>query len=162
MTKNEYHIDVTEEEDMLFRDPVAKPKSQNNTFKKTLFVVVGIHVVVAMIAIGNIKATATEQKTITSNSTVISPSPTPQLSDASTSNYTVARVEAYTTQAPIKEKSIEKSKIPKHITTKYTVKKGDTINSICKKFGLNYKKVLKINNIKDPNKIYPGQILNFL
>lgn len=41
----------------------------------------------------------------------------------------------------------------------YTVKKGDTLTSIAKKYGTTYKKLAKDNNIENPNKIYVGQKL---
>lgn len=41
----------------------------------------------------------------------------------------------------------------------YTVKKGDTLGGIAKKYGTTYQKIAKDNNIKDPNKIYVGQKL---
>ena len=45
---------------------------------------------------------------------------------------------------------------------KYTVQKGDTLWAIAKKYygnGSLYPKIVKNNNIKNPNLIYPGQIL---
>ena len=41
----------------------------------------------------------------------------------------------------------------------YTVKAGDTLGGIAKKYGTTYQKIAKDNNIKDPNKIYVGQKL---
>jgi murein DD-endopeptidase MepM/ murein hydrolase activator NlpD len=41
----------------------------------------------------------------------------------------------------------------------YTVKKGDTLSAIAKKYGTTYQKIAANNNIKDPNKIYVGQKL---
>lgn len=41
----------------------------------------------------------------------------------------------------------------------YTVKAGDTLSSIAKRYGTTYKKIAKDNGIKDPNKIYVGQKL---
>jgi LysM repeat protein len=46
-------------------------------------------------------------------------------------------------------------------TQTYQVKQGDTINSIAKKYRLVTERLMKINNIKDPNKIYVGQTLKF-
>lgn len=40
---------------------------------------------------------------------------------------------------------------------KYTVKKGDTLYSICKKFNTTIDEIKKLNNIKNPNYIKPGQ-----
>lgn len=39
----------------------------------------------------------------------------------------------------------------------YTVVKGDTLSGIASKYNTTYQKLAEINNIADPNKIYPGQ-----
>lgn len=39
----------------------------------------------------------------------------------------------------------------------YTVKKGDTLSEIAAKFGTSVNELVKLNNIKNPNLIYPGQ-----
>ena len=41
----------------------------------------------------------------------------------------------------------------------YTVKAGDTLGEIAKKYNTTYQKIAKDNNISDPNKIYVGQKL---
>lgn len=41
----------------------------------------------------------------------------------------------------------------------YVVKKGDTLSGIAKKYGMTYQKLAVYNNIPNPNKIYPGQII---
>lgn len=41
----------------------------------------------------------------------------------------------------------------------YTVKKGDTLSAIAKKYNTTYQKIAKDNNIKNPNLIYVGQKL---
>lgn len=63
------------------------------------------------------------------------------------------------------KKTVEK-KQPRETTKEpektYTVKKGDTLWNIAKKElgdGTRYKEIAKLNNIANPNKIYPGQIL---
>ena len=51
---------------------------------------------------------------------------------------------------------------PKQGTKKYTVKKGDTLWVIAKKYygdGSKYSKIAKENNLVDPNKINIGQVL---
>ena len=39
------------------------------------------------------------------------------------------------------------------------VKKGDTLSAIASKYNTSYKSLAEYNNIKNPNKIYPGQII---
>lgn len=49
---------------------------------------------------------------------------------------------------------------PKKVTYKtYTVKKGDTLSTIAKKYGTTWKKIQKDNGIPNANLIYPGQKL---
>lgn len=42
----------------------------------------------------------------------------------------------------------------------YTVVSGDTLSIIAGRFGTSYQTLATINNIADPNKIYPGQVLH--
>lgn len=55
----------------------------------------------------------------------------------------------------------QKIKIPgaKVETVTYTVKSGDTLSAIAKKYGTTYQKIAKDNGIANPSKIYPGQEL---
>jgi len=39
----------------------------------------------------------------------------------------------------------------------YTVKSGDTLSAIASRYGTDYQAIAKLNQIKDPDKIYPGQ-----
>lgn len=39
----------------------------------------------------------------------------------------------------------------------YTVKSGDTLSGIAKKYGTTYQKIAQLNGISNPNRIYPGQ-----
>ena len=41
----------------------------------------------------------------------------------------------------------------------YTIKRGDTLFKISKKFKVSVKELIRINNIKNPNKIYAGERL---
>lgn len=41
----------------------------------------------------------------------------------------------------------------------YTVKKGDTLSGIAAKYGTTYQQLAAINGIKNPNLIYPGQVI---
>ncbi|MFW5998281.1 MAG: peptidoglycan DD-metalloendopeptidase family protein [Halanaerobiaceae bacterium] len=40
---------------------------------------------------------------------------------------------------------------------KYTISQGDTLSEIAKKYGVTKEEIISLNNIKDPNKIYPGE-----
>lgn len=62
----------------------------------------------------------------------------------------------------VQKKVNELSKSASQKTTKtitYTVKKGDTLSSIAKKYGTTYKAIAKENNISNPNVIKVGQKL---
>lgn len=55
-----------------------------------------------------------------------------------------------------------RSTASKPAVTSVTVKKGDTLWNICKKYlgdGSKYKEVAKLNKLENPDKIYPGQVL---
>ena len=39
----------------------------------------------------------------------------------------------------------------------YTVKRGDSLSAIAKKYGTNWQNLMKLNNIKNPNLIRPGE-----
>lgn len=41
----------------------------------------------------------------------------------------------------------------------YTVKRGDTLSSIARRYGVSVDYLVRINNIQNPNIIYPGQLL---
>lgn len=66
--------------------------------------------------------------------------------------------EAYT---KAEKKTSEKVKEPEKETEKkaeyYTVKKGDTLSAIAKKYGTTWQKLKALNKIKDANKIQVGQ-----
>lgn len=56
-----------------------------------------------------------------------------------------------------KRRSAEKKLFDTRISSYYTVKKGDILSEIANKYGTTYQKLAKLNNIKNPNKIYVGQ-----
>jgi LysM repeat protein len=45
-------------------------------------------------------------------------------------------------------------------TQSYTVKKGDTLAGIAARYGLNYRDLVDLNQLTDPDKIYAGQTLD--
>lgn len=45
------------------------------------------------------------------------------------------------------------------IEGRYIVKSGDTLSGIASKYGTTYQKLARINNISNPNIIFPGQVL---
>lgn len=57
----------------------------------------------------------------------------------------------------VKTNKPKKVKTPK--TKKYTVKKGDTLTAIAKKYNTTVNDLVKKNNIKNPDLIYVGQVL---
>ena len=62
------------------------------------------------------------------------------------------RAERSAAPAPKAAKADEK---PKYKT--YTVKSGDTLSGIGAKFGVSYQAIAKLNQIKNPDLIFPGQ-----
>jgi LysM repeat protein len=176
--KNPYHIDVTEEEDSLFREQETVPSNANAaqsfTFKKALVVVFMIHAV-GLLAVFGLptaqKSQSTSSGSMTDNTTITS-----NATETSQNNLTKNSVPV--DQAPLVEDSLTKQPTqaasvvvpPKTNPTKssplytkeYTVKQGDTIYHIAKKYKLNTNKLLELNGIKDPSKIVVGQKLKFL
>jgi lipoprotein NlpD len=67
----------------------------------------------------------------------------------------VAPVGSYSNDAPRAERKI--SSPPSY----YTVRKGDTLYSISWRYGMDYKDVARINNIRSPYTIYVGQKIRF-
>lgn len=57
------------------------------------------------------------------------------------------------------KKTVEKVETPKPTQKTYTVKKGDTLTAIAKKFQTTVKKLVELNNIKNPDLIITGQKL---
>ena len=51
------------------------------------------------------------------------------------------------------------STTPPSGTTTYTVQRGDTLSEIAERFGTTVNELVRLNNIQNPNLIYPGQVL---
>jgi len=58
----------------------------------------------------------------------------------------------YKPKTTVSQKPVKKERI-------YTVKRGDTLSSIAKKYGTTYQEIARKNGISNPNKIFPGQKL---
>ena len=71
--------------------------------------------------------------------------------------YGVIRPQYKEEPKPAPTPSPEPSPAPEEVW--YTVKKGDNLTKIAKKFGVTVDSIVKLNNIENPNLIYPGQKL---
>jgi nucleoid-associated protein YgaU len=63
--------------------------------------------------------------------------------------------------AEAKKKAAPKPAEKKHAAPKkrtYTVKKGDTLSEIGERFGVDHHDIAKLNHVKNPDLIYPGQV----
>lgn len=145
--KVQYHIDVTPEEDLLFRE-VPEKKSSNKIkiplviFNRTFLLVLSVHIMIALSLIRTSFAYESNQKIDLSQPVAEIPSKVFTVKDS---------------VIPKKETNIT----PRYTTT-YVVKPGDTIFSISRKYKLNVNKLIQLNNLKDPNSIKVGQILKFM
>ena len=54
---------------------------------------------------------------------------------------------------------LDQLNIKSNASTHHTVKQGDTLYAISKQYGKTTKQLTEWNNLSDPNKIYPGQVL---
>lgn len=169
--KNTHHIDVTEEEDALFRDllenndeskKVAKPTS----FKAAFIIVLGIHIAGA-IALFAGPQIASSKEPVPSLPT---PTPTPIAATETKNNEPVKQnpiplEEPSDRITPQQEqlKAVTSSVgVKPPLVKEYIVKSGDTFYKIVKKYKLNPKKLVELNDIKDPSKLVVGQKLKFL
>lgn len=71
---------------------------------------------------------------------------------------------AYYNSPELQRKPAERERTEKKLTANhtYTVKPGDTLWAIAKAFcgsGAEYERIAKKNRLKNPNLIYPGQVL---
>jgi LysM repeat protein len=162
-TEKTYHIDVTPEEDALFNPSVKHEEREAKppiSFAKVFCVVLGVHAAIgAGVLATTHSAQAKQNDTVASQPQPVtetpkpvaietpSPTPTPKPTPETVSNPVVAKTEIKNTEKYIKE---------------YVVKQGDTLTSIAKKYKLSTTRLIKINNIKDVNKLTVGQKLKFL
>ncbi len=179
---NKYHIDLTPEEEALFRDvDVDNNKSDKRnpflrfTFNKVFVAVLGVHLLLVGVIGSNAIAGALTNKTTsdsngqTSNAVAANTGSVEESENKPTAESTpkVTQEPKQTTTPPAASKeTLAKPSVPKkhteEYTKTYTVKSGDTINSISRKYKLNASVLLKLNNIKNSDKIYVGQTLKFV
>ena len=141
------------------------------SFKQCFIAVGGIHIAV----IGGImfysmpKTHAKEDKMFLNTpegqyTPTPTPKPTPEplkkevLPDGRTATYPSPQK----VEDKVEEKKVEPKVVNSKYTQSYTIKKGDTFNSIVRKFKLNPTKLKELNHITDTNKLMEGQVLKFL
>jgi LysM repeat protein len=178
-----YHIDVTPEEQELFKEENAimekpnKPKAYSKaTFLRIFCIVFGVHLAAAAImasslisanaanAIEDKKFVGQEPSSPSSNVGNFTTTPVSSTKPTAT-DWPAATASPVVTYPTIKPKpAIPTTQKPNSVkyTTQYIVKQGDTLISISKKYKLNVNRLLKINNIKDPTKLKVGQVLKFM
>jgi LysM repeat protein len=178
-----YHIDTTPEEDKLFRDiPIIKTEvPKKGTFTKILCIVVSLHIAIASVIVLSSNANAAPEKSqsLSSNTNTTEPKEV-ATSNSTTEKTNEAKVletpkpketpKPTTSSTPISpvndwtNKNTKASPTPpiKLYTKEYIVKHGDSVYSISKKYKLSVDRLIKLNNIKDANKIQVGQTLKFM
>jgi LysM repeat protein len=160
-----------------------KEESKPISFKGAVGVVAGLHVLAGIgIFYASIPKSYAEDKKFlntteiqyagvdnpTPASTPI-PTPTPTPTPLKTKVMPDGKVATYPppptptpSPTPERTKEVIVKKVDSKYTQTYTIKKGDTIHSISKRYGLNTKKLLQINHITNPSKVREGQVLKFL
>lgn len=150
---------VEEQNEEFFSRTPDDWKIKSISFKSAFWVVVAIHLIVI---IGIMSVSAKPKPTAQDDAKVLS-EPIPEYVGV---EYPTPTPEPTPTPTPTpKVITIYPEKInPNYpqITKEYVVKKGDTFYSIVRRYGLDSNKLIKLNNIKDPNKIQLGQKLKFM
>lgn len=158
--KNKYHIDVTPEEDMLFRPaPLVNKTEFKIAFKQIFGVILLLHVFV----VGGIVFFGGTSSTAASTQQTVKQEP-PQPEQPKSGAEPIVQPPVVQQNKPTELAPPPNSTVVQKLsvyTKSYKVKKGDTLKSIVKKFKLNEKTLIKINKITDPNKIVEGQVLKF-
>ena len=153
-----YHIDVTPDEDMLFRESVEQTKTKERTSTMNIKIfgaVVAIHLLGAAALMAFSPPAKKEEPPkemqpclVAPPSAKATPTPVPPPKPATTPKPTPTPV--------------PKADSHNNITTSYTVKQGDTFTKIVKRFKLNPKTLIELNQLKDTNKLTVGQTLKFV
>ena len=187
-TEQQYHIDVTPEEDNMFRTKPMKKKTTDkyiSNFNVILGVVLIAHLIGAAAVFGitpilNSKenslnpaqtstptlCSTTENKTTTNNSSSAKPAVTNVMKDVKpeqTTTNTPKVSNALSTKHPIQNDCSNKTKSVStdNLIREYTVKPGDTIYGISKRYKLVSQRLMDLNQIKNPNQLKVGQKLKF-
>ncbi len=186
-TEQQYHIDVTPEEDNMFRTKLMKKKTTDKTisnFNVILGVVLIAHLIGAAAVFGitpilNSKenssnpaqtnnstlCSTTENKTTTNDSSSTKPAVTNVMKDIKPVQTTNAPKvsNAPSTKHPIQNDYSNKTESvsTNNLIREYTVKPGDTIYGISKRYKLVSQRLMDLNQIKNPNQLKVGQKLKF-
>ena len=175
MKEQQYHIDVTPEEDALFREEVqaAEINSNKPKFSKVFWLVLGAHVAVigglitTCSAMGSKPAINLEQPVAEIPDPLPPELESPPVIAAAEPNVSEPVITPEPTSTPLPTST---PKVAEHkqqaksssLIKNYTVKQGDTIYSISRKYKLNTQRLIEINNIKNPDSIKVGQTLKFM
>lgn len=163
---NKYHIDVSPEEDALFQDKLPQnnknKKVEYSLFKNWVFwSVLAIHLgIFSIFAMASPKKETAQQEPPTTQEPTPTPAPTNAVpmdnkpEPPKESKKPVSEVKKVTSQV--------KPEVKNQMTKEYVIKPGDTIFGVAKRYKLNYDRLIKMNNIQDPNKVVVGQKLRFL
>ena len=150
--EKKYHIDVTPEEDKLFRDEEEVNKTNKKMNIKIFVAVVAFHIlgavgIYAMSPQASQAPVSDAVKMAPEPSAICTPPPVP--------------IDAKPLPLPLPPSNKPKA-VPKPMQKSnptHTVNKGDTIYGIAKKYKMKIDTLVKLNDIKDPGKIKVGQVL---
>jgi nucleoid-associated protein YgaU len=175
MKEQQYHIDVTPEEDALFREELQATEinSKKPKFSKVFWLVLGAHVAVIAGLITTCSAMSSkppinlEQPVAEIPETLPAELENPPIIAATEPKVPEPEIEPEPTPAPLPTPALKVTEHKQQTKTSpfvksYTVKQGDTIYSISRKYKLNTKRLIELNNIKNPNSIKVGQTLKFM
>jgi hypothetical protein len=151
--EKEYHIDVTPEEDNLYRNEEEVNKHHKKMNKKIIAIVVAFHILGAV----GIYAMSPKQSPAPLSDAI---KPVPESTPSAICVPMDAKPPALP-PVPVVEKPVPKATpkpVPKSVLM-HTVNKGDTIYSIAKRYKMKVETLVKLNALKDASKIQIGQVL---
>ncbi len=86
------------------------------------------------------------------------PAPEPELSVPAPADAGPVAVEEVPVVDPVDAEPVVAEAPAAPAERTYTVKPGDTLSKIGREFGVTYQSIAKLNNIENPDLIYPGQV----